>query len=104
AVLETGFLDPRALVIEDAHVEAAGAARQRASDAAQTDDAERRAGHVAPEERRLRPARDPARRADVVVSLDDAPTRREQEGEREVRSGGVEHARRVRHRNAPRTA
>ena len=81
---------------EDLHVESHGAARDRGSDAAQSDDAERGPAHLASGYESA-----PASRADEPVAGGHAAPRREHERHREVGGGPVEHARRVGDGDAP---
>ena len=83
AVLAEVGLDRAPPRVEHAQVEAASASRDGAPDAAEADDAERRAGHLL-RDTSFRPRPGPAAGADEAVALDDLPARREDEREREI--------------------
>jgi hypothetical protein len=78
AIFDQLRLDATPLRVEHAHLEAAGAPRDRAADPSEADDSERGARHLAAEERARRPGRAPAAGAHQPVALDEAPPRREQ--------------------------
>ena len=86
-------------MVQHLHAEAGGAAGNGAADAAVPDDAERRAVHVDAEEvADVEPG--PASGAEVGLGVGRAPARGEDQEEREVGGGLVEHPGRVAHRDA----
>jgi hypothetical protein len=95
AVLAELGLDRPALRVEHPQLEALRSPTYGAPDAAESEDAEGRAGHLLGHPA-LRPGAAPATRADVPVALDDLPARGEDQREREIGGGVVEDAGRVR--------
>ena len=91
------------VVIEDLHREAPRALGHRLADAAEADDAERLAEDVRAEQHERIPALVLAA-AHVSVALDDAARRRHKQRPREIRRRLRQHAGRVGHRDAPRSA
>ena len=88
-------------VVEHPHAEALGAARHGPADAPVAHEAQGGAMHVAPEVLVDAPAV-PAPGANVTLRLRQQARCGQDQGEREIRGGLVEHARRVAHRDAPR--
>ena len=90
-------VDLVALRVENAHVEPLRASSHRASDAAEADDAERRARYLLDElEPSLGPRAGPASRADEAISDRDLATACQDEREGEIGRGVRENAGRVR--------
>ena len=94
-----GLAGVGARVVQHLHAEARRAARDRAPDAAVADDAERRAVHVSAEILRDPPPV-PAAGAQVGLGVVREPRRGEDQREREIGGGLVEHAGRVAHDDA----
>ena len=76
----------RGILVQHAHAEAERPPRHRAADAAEADDPEGLAVHVAAEQDHVLPLREPAL-AHVLVALDHAPGRGHEERPREVCRG-----------------
>ena len=85
-----------ARVERDVHPEDLGAPGDLSADPSEADEPEPGAREVAAEELRACPVVLPAALADPPVGRDDVPAGREDQREREVGDGGVEHAGRVR--------
>jgi hypothetical protein len=83
------------LRVEKAELEPAGTAGDGTADTPETEDAERRSGHLLGKSA-LGPGRCPAAGADEPVALDELPPGREDECDGQIRRGAVEDARRVR--------
>jgi len=94
-VLSQLCLEPGALRVKHALIEAIGAARDGRADPAQADDAQGRARHLA-SEKALRPRALPLAGAHEPVALDETPPHGQDQREGEVGRGGVQDAGRVR--------
>jgi len=90
--------------VEDPHPERLGPLRDRATDSAEADDAQRRAADVPAEKVRVGPTAGPAALADGAVAGDDPPSDREQKSEGKIGGRSGQDAGRIRDRDAARGA